>query len=660
ETSASTRGGNDRTTFFVSGLNKYDGGIEQNTGYRKQGVRLNLTHLAGDNVSLQLSNNLVHTITRRGISNNDNSNITPAFVMAGNPSWFDMRPAGSAYPVPIFGANLFQDRDFLETPEEVYRLITSGALTWAAASTQTQTLQLKVDGGVDQYADQVNVISPPFLYFEPNDGLPGTNTALNAHSLNANVNASAVHSWFPALRAFTATTALGVQREISDRRTTNIVTRDVLVGQENVNRGASVNAFAHQEKIRGLAWFAQEEILTMGERLLASAGVRAERSTVNGDVNKFYYFPKASLSYRMDSPIRRLDELKFRVATGQTGNQPLYIQKYSPANFVTYDGQNAVQAGPVLGNPNIRPERQTEYEAGIDATALAGRLSLNTTIYRKTIDDLILQISTAPSTTYDVNISNGGSIRNEGLEIALAATPWESSRGTWIMRTTFARNYSQVRSLPAGLAFFEVARDASGQRVAFGSGYGIGRLEVGASATQIVASDTQTVNGTLTNIVRKYGDSAPSFSMGFSNVVTIGSLRLQGLLDWQHGGSLVNVTQDVLDAFGAAGDQPDGGVARATRNDQLGIAQYVYDGSFVKLRELSASYEVPTSLATRLVGAARTLRLELSGRNLKTWTSYPGLDPEVSNFGSQQISRFIDLAPYPPSRSFFVSLAVGF
>jgi hypothetical protein len=148
--------------------------------------------------------------------------------------------------------------------------------------------------------------------------------------------------------------------------------------------------------------------------------------------------------------------------------------------------------------------------------------------------------------------------------------------------------------------------------------------------------------------------------VGFSNTVAFGNLRFSGLLDWQHGGSLVSVTQDVLDAFGASGDQADGGVERATKNDQLGIAQYVYDASFVKLRELSVAYELPASLATRLMGSARSVRLELSGRNLKTWTSYPGLDPEVSNFGSQQISRFIDLAPYPPSRSYFVSLAVGF
>jgi TonB-linked SusC/RagA family outer membrane protein len=660
ETSASARGGTERTTFFVSGLNKYDGGIEKNTDYRKQSARLNLTQLIGDKVSLQVNNNLVRSVTRRGISNNDNANITPAFVLAGNPSWFDMRPTGGLYPVPIFGANVFQNRDFLESPEEVYRILSSASLSFTPLTSGVQSLQFKVDGGVDHFNDQVNLVSPPFLYFESNDGLPGTLGSLTANVTNANVNASAVHSWFPTGRSFTATTALGIQREISERRSANAVTRDVLVGQENINRGSSVSAFANRQKIRGLAFFGQEEILALNERLLASAGVRAERSTVNGDVNKLYFFPKGSLSYRIPSPMRAVDELKLRAAAGQSGNQPLYIQKYSSANFVTYDGRNAVQAGPILGDPTIKPERQTEFEGGADLSLLGERVSINATVYQKTIDDVILQITSAPSITYDVRIANGGSLRNRGFELALGATPWQAQEGAWVSRLTFARNRGTVLSLPSGLAFFNVTRDATGQTVAFGSGYGLGRLEVGKSPTQIVASDTATIGGVFQNIVRAYGDAAPSFTMGFSNSVTWRNWRLSGLLDWQHGGDLVSVTQDVLDAFGAAGDQPDGGAGRAVKNDQLGIAQYVYDASFVKLREISLSYEIPPSLVSSTLRGVRSARLELSGRNLKTWTSYPGLDPEVSNFGSQQISRFIDLAPYPPSRTYFVSLGLGF
>ncbi len=81
----------------------------------------------------------------------------------------------------------------------------------------------------------------------------------------------------------------------------------------------------------------------------------------------------------------------------------------------------------------------------------------------------------------------------------------------------------------------------------------------------------------------------------------------------------------------------------------------------MKLRELSLSYQRSAAATSALFrGSARSVRLELAGRNLLTSTSYRGLDPEVSNFGNQAIARNIDVAPYPPSRSFFFTIDVGF
>jgi hypothetical protein len=87
---------------------------------------------------------------------------------------------------------------------------------------------------------------------------------------------------------------------------------------------------------------------------------------------------------------------------------------------------------------------------------------------------------------------------------------------------------------------------------------------------------------------------------------------------------------------------------------------YIQDGSFVKLREVTLSYQVPDGILGRLPFGARDLRFSLSGRNLKTWTDYWSPDPEVNNFGNQNVTRFVDLAPYPPARSFYFSVDVGF
>jgi hypothetical protein len=87
----------------------------------------------------------------------------------------------------------------------------------------------------------------------------------------------------------------------------------------------------------------------------------------------------------------------------------------------------------------------------------------------------------------------------------------------------------------------------------------------------------------------------------------------------------------------------------------------VQNAGFVKLREITVGFEIPSVVTNSLLsGRAQNVRLELSGRNLKTWTKYDGLDPEVSNFGSQPLGRFQDVTPYPPSRTFLFSVVTNF
>jgi len=155
------------------------------------------------------------------------------------------------------------------------------------------------------------------------------------------------------------------------------------------------------------------------------------------------------------------------------------------------------------------------------------------------------------------------------------------------------------------------------------------------------------------------GDALPKYIMTFSSDFGIGPVHLYGLVDWHHGGNAVNLTQALYDLNGTSGDT----AAAAIRAGDFinGITGYIQPAGFVKLREVTLSYELPPSLVHSMFGdAATSVRLEASGRNLVTWTKYGGLDPEVSNFGNQNINRSQDVAPYPPARSFFFTLGVDF
>jgi TonB-dependent starch-binding outer membrane protein SusC len=87
---------------------------------------------------------------------------------------------------------------------------------------------------------------------------------------------------------------------------------------------------------------------------------------------------------------------------------------------------------------------------------------------------------------------------------------------------------------------------------------------------------------------------------------------------------------------------------------------YIEDATYLKLREIGVSYNLPNSVFGRLNNRVRSARLTFSGRNLYTWSNYTGLDPEVSNFGNRAVGRNQDVTPFPPSRSFWLSIDLGF
>lgn len=89
-------------------------------------------------------------------------------------------------------------------------------------------------------------------------------------------------------------------------------------------------------------------------------------------------------------------------------------------------------------------------------------------------------------------------------------------------------------------------------------------------------------------------------------------------------------------------------------------ATNVEDATFLKLRELTLTLDLPRSMVESVWEGARHVRLSLSGRDLLRWTGYSGMDPEVANHGVNAIGRNQDVAPYPPSRSIWFSVNVGF
>ncbi len=655
ETDLSVRGGTTGgTTYYLGGLAKRDNAIEPNTYFQKQSLDANIGQLIGTRWNLQVNNNFVHSLTDRGISGNDNSPIvSPGDVFSGTPSFFNLQ-SGVRNPWLTEGTNPFQTSQKLRSPEEVFRYIGGVNTTYSAYSSSNQSLDFTLIGGVDAFSDRGRVISPADLYFEPADGLPGTVVLSNATSTNANVNVSGVDKF--TFRYGTATTSFGLRKEQRYFDQTLNQARNVPAGLENFALGAQQASSEGITEIKDFGYYVQEEFFTLQDRLLLTAATNLERSSVNGDANKFYQYPKASASYRLPWLPKYTDDFKIRAAYGKAGNQPPYGYKFTSLVVGVNDGLLGARPSTTAGNPDIRPETSTETEGGFDAQFLGGRAAFSATYFNKKVDDLILAANVAPTTGFTTKYVNGGTLVNKGVELSLDATPLQMQNGLqWVSRTTFYQYRGKVTSL--SVPPFIPGVGSFGQR--FGSPW----IQEGFSPTTIsVVDDCKqlTASGTCpaANRIVRYKESAPDYTMGFSNQLNWGPVSLYGLFDWRKGGLAVNLTNEYFDGTGLGKDT----LVAQTRlkNFAAGKAVYVEPAGFVKLRELTATYKLPSRLTNRLFSQGKEVRLEVSGRNLWTSTKYTGYDPEVSNFSDQNVGRFQDVTPYPPSRSVFFSISANF
>lgn len=661
QTLASLGGGLGGGSYYASGLVQHDNGLAPNDFYNKQSLQLNLSQPLGKRFVARTSANLIHTLTQRGISGNDNTGVNPYTTFSSTPSFFDFsRGPNGVYPInpssSLPGTNVFQQSDLVKTPQDVYRLIGSATGQYSVYSSERQTLDATLIGGIDAYNDQSKLIAPSSLYSELVNPNPGTVFNSNSTVQFANLTGSLAHKYTSGW--FSATTSTGFRQERRQLDNTEITALGFpFVGVTSIGQAVQTFPAENQSLSKDLSFFGQEEFLTLSERLLLTAGVNAERSSNNGDQTKYYSYPKFSASYRLPWLPPATSELKLRMAYGRAGNFPT-VGRFTFATTLLDEGQSGARLSTIKGAVGIKPEIASETEGGFDATMFTGRVRLSATQFRKQVDELLLQAALANSTGFSSQYINGGQILTHGTEVQLDLIPIQNMDGfSWNSTTTYASAKSRVTRLPVPAFNPGVG--------SFGARFGNVFIQQGLSPTVIQAVNgckALNANGTscpAANRITKFvGDANPDYVMGFSNDFTAGPFRLATLFDWRKGGKAINLTNNYFDG-GLLGDTAVGN-ARAAAFAK-GQAVYVENSGFVKLREVTLSYTLPHSFSSVLLGdRAQDTRLEFSGRNLKTWTKYTGLDPEVSNFANQAIGRIQDVTPYPPSRSFFFSIATTF
>jgi TonB-dependent starch-binding outer membrane protein SusC len=656
ETALDVSGGTEGTRYFVGGTWKKDDGTELNTGFARQGLRVNLDQRVGNRANVQVSTVYNRAEHDRGWNNNCNNYACHGYAFAYTPSFVDLsrKDANGNYLNPDWGieANSMQLTDLAENNEETNRFTGGVTVDYEAFSSERQQIRLVAGAGIDVFNQNNSLWTPRELFFERSQNQPGTAIEGDGRSRLYNWNLSGVHNYAPARGGWSLTTSAGLQYEDRQLEVSRITTTDLVPGQRNVDQGTTTTVTDDLNQERTIAFYAQEEVRMLNDLLLLQGGLRAERSSVNGDIDAFNIFPKLSASYRILGVLGEGSEIKPRVAYGETGNLPVFGQKFTLLGTPRLGGLSGFTVSGAAGNENVEPERVKEIEVGIDGIAWNERLTWELTGFVRNTTNLLLTRVPAPSSGFTSQVFNGGKLENRGIEAGLGVSVIDRQNVLWVSRATFTAYRNEVKSL-AGLPPFRPPLSGFG-------GLGVTFVQVGEPMTQIVGRDFDGQGGRTPTDVQ-LGNSAPDYRLGFLNTVTYKRVDFSAVFDYQHGGDIINLTQFLYDDAETAKDF--GSEAHTYRLEGYNngvMTPYIEDATFLKLRELSVGVWLPERWLTQTNTGLRTARVSISGRNLFTWADYSGLDPEVANLGSTAIRNNLDVAPYPPSRSFFLEFTLGF
>ena len=670
-TNFSMSGGSAKTKYFAGVSHVNDSGIVLNTGYEKTSFRLNLDTKPNDWIKFGLSSNYIYSSSDRGFFNNDNTGTTIGVTLTGTTPWLDLFPndAGVYPDNPVQSSNPLQTRDLVRNNETVNRIIMGGTATLDLYNADNSRLELILRGGLDFYGQKSRAIFPKELQFQKpvNGGLNGQSIQGDTQNKNYNLSAFLVHNLTTASDINFRSQA-GLTNEYFDQNTQLITASGLVASETNVDQASNVGVNQTRRKQEDAGFFVQEEV-NFQDMFIATVGVRGDKSSNNGNANKFLYFPKASLAVNLNefgfwAEEGAWDQMKLRVAYGEAGNFPPPNAIFTSYSSFTTDGLLGLTLTGIRGDANLRSERQKELEFGTDMGFFSGRLTFSGTYYIKTIEDLILNARIEPSSGFTSQFANAGELQNKGIELTLNATPIVSEDFQWDIGVNWFQNRAKITRL-----------DVEAYNVgAFGAGLGTFRIEEGQSPTQIVGvgpEEDQELdeNGDPIGFIR-WGDSEPDFQMAFTNTLKYKNIDFTFLFQWKQGGDNINLTTLLSDLGGTTHDydtidlDPEGTLGNGDyRLNQLGSSAdvFVEDASYVKLREIGIYYTLTKKMLGGVIGGhIDSIKLGASGTNLLAFFDYNSYDPEVSNFGGNTPFTGVEVTPFPSSKRFLFHVGVNF
>ncbi len=445
-----------------------------------------------------------------------------------------------------------------------------------------------------------------------------------------------------------------------------------------------------------------------------SAGFRSDYSSEFGAGSKPFTFPRGTIYFRPSELMSNHDlisDWKLRAAYGEAGIQPDRYQRQVTFDVATLGNGVSLSLPNVASNANLRVQVSKELEVGTDIglSLFKGnwvhKLNLSATYWQRKSEDIIQQANVAASSGFNNRIDNLTTLSSKGVDLSLDATMYAASNITWNMGVRWGFAKSKIDKIANGLDVISgefALKEGQELGIFYGQTplHSIDQINQGTKAPYIPEAqrgDYTIVNGNVVNIntnsvvltaandLSVIGKAYPDFNSSLINTVNLfKAWTVSFQFDWVHGNNIYNMTRQWLYSP-AGGSGGAGGVSAdfdnaVTINGKTGAfvnyyqslynlvkptSWFVEDGSFIRLRDVSLTYDFTNIIKANWV---KRLSATIAGRNLLTFTNYTGLDPEnttsVDTQGNQLTGlgafKGVDYFGIPNLKSYQFSINVGF
>ena len=659
----SVSGGDGNTRYYLSGSANYNEGIIKNSDFTRYTSRVNVDQVISDKLSAGIGMGYTHS-TSTEIPNGGISEFYGALTGYNfNNNNYDPRADA--------GGNFISPAGFVPNPVEVIERFKFGQNTSRFNGNFNVKYNPFKGFGIDMVVGFDTYTQTADGFIPVGSTVKGTGWARSASFNNLLINADLNLRYTTDLKSnISSTSLLGFTLQHDESRFLSL-TSDNLSPVVNSTSAGSIISRGDTKSERNIQGAFFQQTLGIDKKLFITGAVRIDAASPFGIDERSQIYPKASVSYLLSESAFMKDNtlfdlVKVRVSYGESGNLSALaayerLSNYNPAPIT---GQTGLIPSSRLGNAGLKPERQKEIEVGFDLGLLDNRLGLEFTVYNVKVEDLLLTRILSPSTGYGTRLENVGEMTNKGFEVLLIAAPILKQNLDWVSTLTFSKNSNEVNGIegnqialpksfgvslarngePIGiLDGFIYARDANGEIL----------LENGLPSRAVDANGV-TIRQTL-------GDPNPDLNGSWINEVNIKDFSFRMQLDAVLGFDVFNFTDRVNSRSRFGGGPRDaeevrGELARGYNNAAYNIwERYIEDGSFVKVREISFGYTIKPSSAN-----ISSLKFSIIGRNLFSFDSYSGWDPEVSTAGQTNGVRGFDFNEVPIPRTLIFGLNASF